>query len=407
MNKTSSPDILFLSETKNIDEFVLKELEPLQMECHFLVSPSDTRGGGLALLWKSDVDLQVLTSTPNFIDTSVSFKGVSFFSTSVYGAPEIQHRQGIWNLLSDISLNRNSAWYLTGNFNEITDNSEKSGGRERPESSFSAFRTFLSSCDLFDIKHTGNFLSWRGRRSTHLVHCRLDRAMANSAWSDMFPNGRSHYLQFESSDHMPVLSTFDSKKKKPSRLFRYDRRLCDNPEIKLLVDATWTSGSHLTVAERISRCRHAIASWSKISYVNSQKKIVELKAALDQAMAATLIEDSSISSLNRDLLQAYKAEEEFWKQRSRQLWLSFGDRNTGFFHAATKGRRARNRISVIEDTSGNPIFEEDEIGKVIAEYFKKIFTSSNPAAVDIVSRAIAPCITPETNEKLTTTPSAL
>ncbi|CAN6829108.1 unnamed protein product, partial [Brassica oleracea] len=50
-------------------------------------------GGGLALLWKSDVDLQVLTSTPNFIDTSVSFKGVSFFSTSVYGAPEIQHRQ--------------------------------------------------------------------------------------------------------------------------------------------------------------------------------------------------------------------------------------------------------------------------------------------------------------------------
>ncbi|KAG2287896.1 hypothetical protein Bca52824_047500 [Brassica carinata] len=191
--------------------------------------------------------------------------------------------------------------------------SEKSGGRERPESSFSAFRTFLSSCDLFDIKHTRNFLSWRGRRSTHLVHCRLDRAMANSAWSDMFPNGRSYYLQFESSDHMPVISTFDSKKKKPSRLFRYDRRLCDNPEIKLLVDATWTSRSHLTVAERISRCRHAIASWSKISYVNSQKKIVELKAALDQAMAETLIDDSSISSLNRDLLQAYKAEEELWK----------------------------------------------------------------------------------------------
>ena len=135
----------------------------------------------------------------------------------------------------------------------------------------------------------------------------------------MFPNGRSHYLQFESSDHRPVLSTFDSKKKKTSRLFGYDRRLRDNPEIKLLVDATWTSGAHLTVAEIISRCRHAIAASSKISYVNSKKKIAELKESLDQAMTATLVDDSYISLLNRDLLQAYKAEEEFWKQRSRQL----------------------------------------------------------------------------------------
>ena len=46
-------------------------------------------------------------------------------------------------------------------------------------------------CDLFDLKHTGNFLSWRGKRHTHLVNCRLDRAMANSSWSDLFPNGRA------------------------------------------------------------------------------------------------------------------------------------------------------------------------------------------------------------------------
>lgn len=144
----------------------------------------------------------------------VSFKGTSFFSTFVYGAPKIQNRQGIWNLLSNISLNRNSAWYLTGGFNEITDNFEKkSRGRERPESSFGAFRTFLSSCDLFDIKHTGNFLSWRGRKNTHLVHCRLDRAMVNSLWSDLFPNGKSHYFQFESFDHMPLPPPLTQKRR--------------------------------------------------------------------------------------------------------------------------------------------------------------------------------------------------
>ncbi|KAF8096827.1 hypothetical protein N665_0300s0004 [Sinapis alba] len=236
---------------KNLDELVLKELEPLNMDCHFLISPSATRGGGLALLWRSDVDLQVLTSKQNFINTSVTFKETSSFSTFVYGSPEIPHRQGVWNLLSDISLNRDNAWFLTGDFNEIIYNSEKSGGRERPESSFGAFRTLLSACDLFDLKHSGNFLSWRGRRNNLLVHCRLDRALANSSWSDLFPNARSYYLRFESFDHRPLLSTFDSKSKKPTRLFRYDRRLHHNPDIKVLVEEIWFADTHLTVSENI------------------------------------------------------------------------------------------------------------------------------------------------------------
>ena len=159
---------------------------------------------------------------------------------------------------------------------------KKSGGTERPKSSFSNFRSFLSSCDLF---YSGNYLFWRGQRHTHLVHCRLDRALANSSWSDLFPNGRSQYLQFESSDHRPIISTFDSKRKKPQRLFRYGRRLRDNEEIKEIINKTWKERASLSVMERISRCRHAISKWSRTHYVNNQKEIVSLREKLDQAMS--------------------------------------------------------------------------------------------------------------------------
>lgn len=55
-------------------------------------------------------------------------------STFVYGAPEIHKHQEVWQLLTDISDARNgNMWFLTGDFNEITDNSEKSGGKEKPE----------------------------------------------------------------------------------------------------------------------------------------------------------------------------------------------------------------------------------------------------------------------------------
>lgn len=94
--------------------------------------------------------------------------------------------------------------------------------------------------------------------------------------------------------------------------------------------------------------------------MNSQKSIVELQKALDEEMSNPLTDDNLFSSINHKLLLAYKAEEKFWRQRSRQMWLVLGDRNTSYFHASTKSRRARNRMSIIEDSEGNPVHEEDK-----------------------------------------------
>lgn len=144
---------------------------------------------------------------------------------------------------------------LTGDFNEIIYNSEKSGGPIRAEGSFSTFCTFLSNGDLFDLKHFGNYLSWRGKRHKHLVHCRLDRTMANSSWPDLFPSGRCHYMEFEGSDHRPVITYVDPTRKKVGRLFRYDRCLNSNPDIKNLIRETWNSIPHLSMERRLSRVR--------------------------------------------------------------------------------------------------------------------------------------------------------
>lgn len=254
-------------------------------------------------MWKKDVSITILTANQNFIDTLIAFKGKVFHSTFVYGEPDTSKRLAVWTSLCDIASTRDFPWFLTGDFNEITNNSEKSGGPERPESSFNNFRSFLSTCDLFDLKHTGNFLSWRGKRHTHLAHCRLDRAMANSSWSDMFPNGRSHYLQLEASDHRPLISTFDSKKKKSSRIFRYNCRLRDNEEISTLVSQIWNEHTDLPVATRISNCRHAISAWSKDFHINSRKVIVGTKEALDTALSAHQSDDDLIAHLNVKLLK--------------------------------------------------------------------------------------------------------
>lgn len=153
----------------------------------------------------------------------------------------------------------------------MVDNSEKCGGPARAEGTFCAFRSFLSQNDLFDLKFTGSFLSWRGKRHSHLVLCRLDRAICNSAWMDLFPSCRSQYLKFEGSDHRPLLSYLDTSRKKSQKIFRFDRRLNDNQEVKALVREIWINTAHLSVEDRLSQCRHAICKWSKAFHENSQK----------------------------------------------------------------------------------------------------------------------------------------
>lgn len=188
-------------------------------------------------------------------------------------------------------------------------------------------------------------------------------------------------------------------------MFRYDRRLRTNDQVKELVQATWNSYLEAQVSVRISHCRRAIAEWSRSQYLNSRKIIERLRHSLDVALSAQIADDSIISSLNTALLQAYR-KEEYWKQRSRQLWLTLGDKNTAYFHAATKGRRARNRISVLEDSNGQIFYEEAQIVETIATYFKEIFTSTNNNCASTVNNALGCKVTEEMNNQLIQTLSA-
>lgn len=181
------------------------------------------------------MELEILQESPNFIDTRISAEGRTFYATFLYGEPERAKRKTIWNQLSLIGQNRPEPWWLTGDFNDIIDSSEKQGGVIRAEGTFLDLRTLMSECDLYDLQHSGNFLSWRGKRHDHLVFCRLDRSMSNSRWAEEYPSGRSEYLMFEASDHRPLVIYFDLQKKRKKGLFRYDRRYRKNKEVTKLV----------------------------------------------------------------------------------------------------------------------------------------------------------------------------
>lgn len=85
-----------------------------------------------------------------------------------------------------------------------------------------------------------------------------------------------------------------------------------------------------------------------------------------------------------------------------------GDRNTGFFHAITKGRKRANHFSVIEDPEGKMVYREEEISMVIESYYQEMYTSSTTIANKeaTIRQALQPMVSEEENETLIAIPSA-
>lgn len=155
---SSFPDIKFLTETKTPDDVVLETLKWMEYGSHKLVSPHSSEGGGLTLFWKKEIDVNIISSSENFLDTTISYKKKMFYTTFVYRHSDHKKRKAMWDELTNITSTRSDAWYLTGDYNEILNNSEKRGGIARTKGSFCDFRTFMLECDLYDLRYSGKFL---------------------------------------------------------------------------------------------------------------------------------------------------------------------------------------------------------------------------------------------------------
>lgn len=179
---------IFLMETKKPNSFVLNKVEDIGYTYNALVPPHGHGGRGLILLWKQEIQLEVISSCDNYTDARINYEGKRFYSTFVYGNPNKALRKQMWNHLIELAMIRDEPWFISDDFNDILDNSEKEGGQARSEGSFGDFRTFLLKV-IYMISGIPAALSWRGSRRDYTIDSRLDRAISNSSWPELFPSG--------------------------------------------------------------------------------------------------------------------------------------------------------------------------------------------------------------------------
>ena len=197
---------MFIAETWLAEARLKNFLRKLNFEDMHVVSKIN-QGGGLVLLWKTDLLLRVDSSSLNHIDVIIdegrenSWRFIGF-----YGAPETYNRHVSWNLLRSLNSKFNLPWLCEGNFNEILKSYEKVGARPRPLVQMQGFRNVLDEYGFMDMGFVGNKFTWNKNIARGVtVWERLDRVVANDDWASLFPASKVYHLECGCSDHKPII----------------------------------------------------------------------------------------------------------------------------------------------------------------------------------------------------------
>lgn len=111
-------------------------------------------GGGLALLWTKDIEVEVQSCDKLHIDVEIIdpvTQRAGWRFTGFYGEARRELRYRSWDLLKLLSTRSNLPLLCAGDFNEVLDTSEQCGGQMRPERQMDGFRDAVETCGLTDL----------------------------------------------------------------------------------------------------------------------------------------------------------------------------------------------------------------------------------------------------------------
>ncbi|KAL0393390.1 UNVERIFIED_CONTAM: hypothetical protein Slati_4305200 [Sesamum latifolium] len=191
----------------------------------------------------------------------------------------------------------------------------------------------------------GPIFTWSNdHQEPHTIRECLVMACSNAAWSQCFSEARVHHLTSPYSDYSPLL-------------------------VELCPRAMWDLQAR--GSDKIILVGIRLSAWGRSYGREVRNRIKQLEDSLVSIRQAHLTENVKAREFHvkDELTKLITQEETFWKQRSKDLWLKEGDRNTSFFHAKASRPYQINSIRKLRKSDGTWTASVEGVQQCILEYF--------------------------------------
>ncbi|KAJ6401502.1 hypothetical protein OIU84_016829 [Salix udensis] len=245
------------------------------------------------------------------------------------------------------------------------------------------FPNCVHQSELIQLAADGLHFSWHNRQQGPASILRkLDWVFGNHHLISNWPQAKSTFQARIDSDHSPILITLSPQAPFQRARFKFLNLWADQEGYEEAVRAAWGAEafgnpfSRLTTKLRVLKGHLSNLHKRNSSHISSrvaqaEKKWQEAQVFLDQNP-----HDHEAGHRERDMCLQFsalrKAEESFYKQKSRVHWLQLGDRNTSFFHRSLLHRRHRNGITSLCKDNGEVTRNPEDIGDMAVDYFAQM-----------------------------------
>ncbi|KAF5465358.1 hypothetical protein F2P56_015374 [Juglans regia] len=145
------------------------------------------------------------------------------------------------------------------------------GGPTKPNKQMDDFRQALMDCELGDLGFKGSQFTWyNNREGSEFTKERLDRALVNGAWQQLYDINSVTTLPVQCSNHNPILissKNFALIQNPTRRIFIYEFAWAKKEGHEEIIKRAWQGslkvGTKADVTRRgLQRCRFQLRQWN-------------------------------------------------------------------------------------------------------------------------------------------------
>ncbi|KAK6142011.1 hypothetical protein DH2020_016192 [Rehmannia glutinosa] len=230
------------------------------------------------------------------------------YLTFVYAKCNRVARYDLWDNLREIAISMEGLpWLVSGDFNIFLHDHERVGGTSDRSDEMLDFAYMIADCELFDAGCEGPIFTWaRGG-----LQERLDRALYNEHWADVFTSSVVTHLSRVRSDHAPLLISCQFLSHVSRSSFRFQHMWIRHHTFLQVVKEAWGPPTGCfgmrNLQHKLNRVKHRLKSWNYQTFGNVLDRV---RLADDAVAVAQATYDNDPSPTHRAELHRCVAEYE-------------------------------------------------------------------------------------------------